>query len=657
MREDQSGSENQQPEYVGPWSPPPADDAGSPPEAGDAGSRPADAGPGQPNDTAPLIGSHDPSDQPIPAAGQPGRYGGYGAPQDYPGHGQPGGYGQPEAGQPGSYAQPGAGQPGSYGQPEAGQPGAGQPGSYGQPEAGQPGAGQPGSYGRPEAGQPGGYGQPGAGQPGGYPGYGQPGGYAQGGYGQPGQPGYGAPGGYPGYGQPGYGQGGGYGHPADYIEQQPRGGGKARGFLVYLVVAALAAGVGAGAVAALDHSSPASQNSPSSGAPLNPGSNPGNGFNPNSGGSAPGNGSNSGSGVSNSQEQAIANAVEPGVVDIQSSLQYVGGTAEATGMVISSNGLVLTNNHVIVDTTGLTATLVSNGHKFTARWLGYDKTDDVSVIQLQDASGLRTVPLGDSSTVKQGDPVVAIGNAEGVGGSPTVVTGTITQLNQTITASDDLGGSETLHGMLQTDANIQEGDSGGPLVNASGKVIGMDTAASSGSFGNQGGSTVGFAIPINRALSIAHQIINGQSSATVKIGASGFIGVLVPSQKASTLGSPQQQQQQQQSQQASGGSRLGSPGGQQCLPNDQNAGVPQTIAPVSSGTLILGSLCATPAASAGLTAGDVITAVDGHAVTSPNSLSTILQGYRPGVTVSVTWVDTSGGHHVSQMNLLQDPPA
>jgi S1-C subfamily serine protease len=620
MREDQSGSENQQPEYVGPWSPPPADDAGSPPEAGDAGSRPADAGPGQPNDTAPLHGSRDPSDQPIPATGQPG---GYGAPQGYPSYGQPGSY---EA--PGGPGQPGAGPPGSYGAP-GGYP------AYGQPEAGQPGYGQPG------------YGQPGYGQPG----YGQPG-YGQGGAGQPeaGQPGYGAPGGYPGYGQ------GGYGHPADYIEQQPRGGGKARGFLVYLVVAALAAGVGAGAVAALDHSSPASQNSPSSGAPLNPGNNPGNGFNPNSGGFGPGSGSNSGSGVSNSQEQAIANAVEPGVVDIQSSLQYVGGTAEATGMVISSNGLVLTNNHVIVDTTGLTATLVSNGHKFTARWLGYDKTDDVSVIQLQDASGLRTVPLGDSSTVKQGDPVVAIGNAEGVGGSPTVVTGTITQLNQTITASDDLGGSETLHGMLQTNANIQEGDSGGPLVNASGKVIGMDTAASSGSFGNQGGSTVGFAIPINRALSIAHQIINGQSSATVKIGASGFIGVLVPSQKASTLGNPQQQQRQQQSQQASG-SRLGSPGGQQCLANDQNAGVPQTIAPVSSGTLILGSLCATPAALAGLTAGAVITAVDGHAVTSPNSLSAILQGYRPGVMVSVTWVDTSGGHHVSQMDLLQDPPA
>jgi S1-C subfamily serine protease len=343
------------------------------------------------------------------------------------------------------------------------------------------------------------------------------------------------------------------------------------------------------------------------------------------------------------------------VVDIQSNLQYVGGTAEATGMVISSNGLVLTNNHVIVDTTGLTATLVSTGQKFTAKWLGYDRTDDVSVIQLEGASGLRTVPLGNSSTVKQGDSVVAIGNAEGVGGSPTVETGSITQLDQTITASDDLGGSETLHGMLQTDANIVEGDSGGPLASASGKVIGMDTAASSGSIGNQGGSSVGFAIPINKALSIAHRIINGQGSATIKIGPSGFIGVLVPSDKASTLSSPAQQQQQQAGQQSGNGGFP--PSGHRCLANDQNAGVPQTIAPVGSGTLILGTLCGTPAASAGIIAGDVITGVDGHAVTSPDSLSAVLQGYRPGVTVSVTWVDTSGGHHTSSMHLLPDPPA
>jgi S1-C subfamily serine protease len=613
MQEDLSGSENQPPEYVGPWSPPPADDPAPPPEAG-AGSPPSDDESDRAGDTAPLIGSESPSDQAGPAAGPSG-------------FGPPGGYGQP-----GSY-----GQPEGYGQP--GEPP--QPGGYGQP--GEPP--QPGGY-----GQPGGYAQGGYGQPGGYP---PPGGYGQAGdYGPPG--GYGQPGGYGsgGYRPGGYGPPGGYGHPADYIEQQPRRPSRTRGFLVYLVVAALAAGVGAGAVAALEHSSPASSNTPSAGSnPNSGGFNPNN--NPSNGGFSPGGGSNSGTGVNNAQEQAVANAVEPGVVDIQSSLQYVGGTAEATGMVISSNGLVLTNNHVIVDTTGLTATLVSTGQKFPAKWLGYDKSDDVSVLQLEGASGLRTVPLGDSATVKLGDPVVAIGNAEGVGGKPTVVTGTITQLNQTITASDDLGGSETLHGMLQTNADIVQGDSGGPLANTAGKVIGMDTAAASGSFGNQS-PDVGFAIPINKALSIAREIINGQGSSTIKIGATGFIGVDVAPGSAGSATSPAQQQQRQEQSLGNGG--FGGNSGTGCLANSQNAGVPQNIAPASAGTLVLGVLCATPADTAGITAGDVITAVDGHAVTSPNSLTAILSGYRPGTTVSVTWMDVSGQQHTGQLNLIEAPP-
>ncbi len=411
-------------------------------------------------------------------------------------------------------------------------------------------------------------------------------------------------------------------------------------------MAALAAGIGAGAVAVVDHST--SNNSPSAGAPANPNS----GNNPNSG-LVPGQGNNSGgSGVSSAQEQTVINAVEPGVVDISSNLQYLGGTAEATGMVISSNGLVLTNNHVIDQTTGLTATLVSDGQRFTAKWLGYDKTDDVSVIQLQNASGLKTVPLGDSSAIKVGDGVVAIGNAEGAGGKPTVVTGSITQLNQTITASDDLGGTETLHGMLQTDANIVEGDSGGPLVSTGGKVIGMDTAASSGSFGSSQGGNVGFAIPINRALAIAHEIISGKASSTIKIGASGFIGVLVPSKSASSASDPAQQRQLEL-QQYPGSSGSGTT----CMANDQNAGVPQTIAPSSSGTLVLGDLCGTPAQNVGITAGDVITAVNGRPVGSPNSLTAILQAYRPGSTVSVTWVDTSGQSHTESLSLAQAPPA
>src|SRR6266702_555286 len=546
MQEDQSGSEGQGPEYVGPWSPS-GREADTSAEAGGANSPSPDAEPGQPGETAPLV---------IPPGASPA--------------GQPGGYGQA-----GGYGQGGYAHPVPFGQ-----------------EAGR--------------GQAEGYG------------------------------GYGA---------------GGYGPPADYIQQgPPPNRGRARGLMVYVLVAVLAAWIGAASVAALYR--PSGQ-SPSANTGLNP--NTGNGINPGNGfGQGNGSGANSGTGVNNAQEQRVADAVEPGVVDITSRLQYVGGTAQATGMVISPSGLVLTNNHVIQSTTGLTATLVSSGHRYKARWLGYDRSDDVALIQLIGASGLRTVPLGDSSTVKLGDDVVAIGNAQGVGGRPAVVSGNVTQLNQTITASDDLGGTETLHGMLQTNAQIVEGDSGGPLANASGKVIGMDTAASSGSFGNNQSTDVGFAIPINRALTIARQIESGKGSSTIKIGATGFIGVLVPSQRASSATSPSQQRQLQLGQGNSGTGRPSS--GQACLPNDQNAGVPNTIAPVSSGTLVLGDLCATPADRAGITAGDVITAVNGRAVSSPNSLTDVLASYRPGTTVAVTWVDTAGQRHVSNLNLIQAPP-
>ena len=462
------------------------------------------------------------------------------------------------------------------------------------------------------------------------------------GYGQPGygQPRYGQPGGYgqPRYGQPRYGQPGWY-YPADYISQQPRG--RARGLLVYLVVAALAAGVGAGAVAALDRGAPAAHNSPSAGSPFN--GNQGSGNAPSTGGT----------GVSNATEKAVAAAVEPGVVDISSSLQYEGGNAEATGMVISKSGLVLTNNHVIDQTTGLTATLVTSGKRFRAKWLGYDKADDVSVIQLEGASGLRTVPLGDSAQVKPGDSVVAIGNAEGVGGTPTVASGTIIHVNQAITASNDLGGNETLHGMLETDANIVEGDSGGPLASVSGKVIGMDTAAASpGSFGGTQGAAVGYAIPINRAIAIAHQIASGHASAKIKIGASGFMGVLVPPGRAGSVSNPVVQRQLQINQEGV----AEPPSTSQCLANNQDAGVPQNIAPATAGTLVLGALCNTPANQAGIGAGDVITAVGGRTVGSPDSLTAIMQRYRPGNTVPVTWVDTAGGTHHSKLTLLQDPP-
>ncbi len=341
----------------------------------------------------------------------------------------------------------------------------------------------------------------------------------------------------------------------------------------------------------------------------------GNGSNPfgnffggqgNSGGSGnSGNSGSSGSGsrVSSAAVQKVQSAVMPGLVVISSDLQYQGDAAAATGMVISKSGLVLTNNHVIANTTGLTATVVSTGQRYKANWLGYDKTGDIAVIQLVGASHMRTVPVGDATKVKVGDGVVAMGNANGTGQISTV-TGSITGLNRSITASDDgSGSSENLTGMLQTDANIIQGDSGGPISNTSGQVIGMDTAASSDTVGfNQ--QDTGFAIPINRALSVANQIISGKSSSVVRVGSTGFLGVVVipgANGQQSTQGDPHSQlrQQEQNNQQNSlGGGQFGGAPPGQCLTSDGNAGVPTKIAPVTSGTLILGSLCGTPAATA-----------------------------------------------------------
>ena len=172
-------------------------------------------------------------------------------------------------------------------------------------------------------------------------------------------------------------------------------------------------------------------------------------------------------------------------------------------------------------------------------------TGDVALIQLQNPSGLHQVPLGDSSKVKVGDAVTALGNAEGqsqIVSAP----GHITGVNKTITASDQGGTvtSETLHGMLQTDAGIVSGDSGGPLVNAAGQVIGMDTAGNDVRMPDQQ-AAAGFAIPVNTALSVAREIAAGHASSTISIGYPPFIGIYVGQGTSSDPQSQAQEQQQQ----------------------------------------------------------------------------------------------------------------
>ncbi len=347
-----------------------------------------------------------------------------------------------------------------------------------------------------------------------------------------------------------------------------------------------------------------------------------------------------------SSQQAIVNKVKPGLVLINTTLQYDSEAAAGTGMVVNADGLVLTNNHVIEDSTKITATVTSTGKTYQARVVGYDQTGDVALIQLQNASGLTTVPIGNSSSAKAGEAVVAMGNAEGQG-HITATPGHITALNQTITASDEAGSttSETLYGTIQTNADIVPGDSGGPLASSAG-VIGMDTAGNDP--GDQQGPAAGFAIPINTALSVARQIAAGHASSVITVGYPPFLGVFVG---AGSSSDPQAQQQEQQN----GGSG-GSGSTQECYSSNADLTIPSVIAPVSSGTLIDGTICGSPAASVGMTGGAVITAVNGQAVGSPDDFAGIMTRFHPGDTISVTWVSPSGQRTTSSLHLTAGPP-
>src|SRR6202012_2677347 len=186
----------------------------------------------------------------------------------------------------------------------------------------------------------------------------------------------------------------------------------------------------------------------------------------------PGGGWGSASGWGPSDAAAIASKIDPGLVDINTTLGYQQEQAAGTGIVLSSNGVILTNNHVIDGATSISVTDVGNKKTYTASVVGYDRTKDVAVLQLHNASGLQTATLGNSSNASVGEDVVGVGNAGGTGGTPSAAGGTVTALNQSITASDEGDGtSEQLSGLIETNAGIQPGDSGGALVDTSGTVI------------------------------------------------------------------------------------------------------------------------------------------------------------------------------------------
>jgi S1-C subfamily serine protease len=288
-------------------------------------------------------------------------------------------------------------------------------------------------------------------------------------------------------------------------------------------------------------------------------------------------------------------------------------------MIITSNGEVLTNNHVIDDTINIKAQIVGTGTMYSVKVIGYDATDDVALVQLVGASNLPTISLGNSSNLSPGDSITVLGNALGKGGAP-AVTGTVAQLGTQITASDDSGDNETLTGMIQVSAPIQPGDSGGPEVNSAGQVIGMTTAGQTSGNPNQAaGSTTGFAIPINKAMAVISEIRSG-SGPNIHIGLAALLGVAV-SPTVPTL-------------------------------QPDGSGVDCTASRATAGAWVSG-ITANPAAGAGVTTCGRITSIGGHTITSTSDLHTAMEGFKVGQTVTLNWIDASGASHTASVTLGQ----
>jgi S1-C subfamily serine protease len=359
-------------------------------------------------------------------------------------------------------------------------------------------------------------------------------------------------------------------------------------------------------------------------------------YDPNTGSSSNGSSSSSGNGQqANIDVQSIAEKITPSVVNLVSSMDQ--GEAAGTGIIISSSGLVLTNNHVIASSTNLQAEVGASGDYHPVKVLGYDAEHDVALVQIEGASGLTAASLGDSSSVQTGDAIVALGNAGGKGGDPTVVSGSVTATGQSITASDQDGtNAERLSNLIQIDANIQPGDSGGPLVDADGKVVGMNAAASSsnGGFGFGGQSTnEGYAIPIEDASAIAKKIESGDGGATIHVGAhAAVIGVQVSSDGTSN--------------------GYGNPFGG----NGDFGGSADQGTSTGNGAYVEDVQSGSGADEAGIEQGSTITAVDGDAVTSADQLRNLMVPYQPGDSVKVEWVDSSGQRHAATIELGSGAP-
>jgi len=276
-----------------------------------------------------------------------------------------------------------------------------------------------------------------------------------------------------------------------------------------------------------------------------------------------------------------------------------GGTQEdqGTGMIISTDGEVITNNHVIKGATSITVTLYGQTKSLPATLVGADQSSDVALVKIDSPpSNLQAITFGNSRQLQVGDAVIAVGNALGLSaGTPTVTSGIVSATGRTVQAADSTGGTtETLTNIIQTDAAINSGNSGGALVDSDGQVIGMNTAVASSSQGNAPAQNIGFAIPAATIQGLLVQLRQGGTTLASK----AYIGVEV---------------------------------------EDETTQIQQAYGFVpSSGAVVVSVVSGSPADNAGVKEGDVIVAYNGKAVTSSQNLTTDVQASSVGNTVSIT---------------------
>ncbi|MGH9079912.1 MAG: S1C family serine protease [Acidimicrobiales bacterium] len=308
--------------------------------------------------------------------------------------------------------------------------------------------------------------------------------------------------------------------------------------------------------------------------------------------------------------QEVLAKVEPAVVSIDSESGDGGSSAggdfvqaAGSGMILTPEGEVLTNNHVIAGAASVTVTLFGQTKALSAHVLGTDPTDDLALVQIDHASSLPTVTFGNSSQTRVGDSVLAIGNALALAGGPTVTEGIVSAENRSLSAESDTGQTENLNGLLQTDAAINPGNSGGPLVNSDAQVVGMNTAVASSSTGNAPTENIGFAITVDSVKPRLAQLRQGGS------GGTGNTVPAVPSSNAAYIGvtvgtvTPALQQQ-------------------------------DDLTP-SSGALVLSVQPGSPADNAALQVNDVVISLNSTAIQSPDDLTAAIHPLKPGDRVSL----------------------